>query len=938
MPDPRFAYIVGAVKIPYADRNVAHQVITPHDDRGYFNIIGADDTPSSDSALPVGANVTYRVELTETEAAQFAAASNCRYVELDQVEHDAAGAVSTPAASSMAFMGADFPRVDLFHGRDVLIGMLDGGTTTAVRSYLGVTMVARKVFSTDQPGSDEITSAHGCLVAGQLLPIGGKFLDAIVSENNGNRSSATSSAAARWCADQGAKIVNYSGGGSTPNSVWTDALQYLKDRGVEFFASAGNDGLNQLSYPAAYSTTYSNCHSSISFDEQTNTRSTFSNYDNTGSGCAPGTNVIGFTPDGVPTPTSGTSMSSPHMALLCAMGCTGSKYTPAQVGAALKANTRDTGQPAEEQGGGAYDLEAALTALGALAGLPTQTLRRNLNPNPSFEVNTTGYLVESVRTGITATAVARATSIATPFGTGYGSTNVTGDGTTSTTEPDVEIALPSVAVTGGQSYVFSVHSRHTVTGASLEWSVQWENSTGTTLGTAKGGRQPLLTTVWARYHFTAAAPPGATKAVLWLLGSGFTDATARSWRWDGFQYEQTASLKTYFDGSTSGGTWTGTAHNSTSTIGTDTGGGTTTPGGGTTPGTGGSDVGAVLIIKAPTGVNTITNNRLFTSVAAAGLTLSGGAYLRAGVGPQLMKLERADVGIAGDPNELDGTGLSITGVPGDIGGGGTPTPGGGTGGGGGTGSADNPGDLLKVGLDSGFSKFNIGIGFLSGDPLDRDGDGHVDFTLAEIGNGLVVPGHFEMTSDNAAVRLTVPASAGTTSTNTKNPRTEFRELQQSGNGSSSHPKAAWDPTKNDHKCFARGRVIHAPSQKPEIVMVQSHDAADDTSMLRYQGGKLQCRIGDTVLSIGSINWNLNTFYDYGIQVTAGQVKFWFGPVGAPTVVYSGSFGWSTAQYFKTGCYLQANESNVDADEYGAIDMSAVMCWHTGDPEPAVHLG
>ena len=51
-------------------------------------------------------------------------------------------------------------------------------------------------------------------------------------------------------------------------------------------AAAGNDNLNQIYYPAAYSTTYVNVHSSISFDEATGARSTFSNYATTGSGCA----------------------------------------------------------------------------------------------------------------------------------------------------------------------------------------------------------------------------------------------------------------------------------------------------------------------------------------------------------------------------------------------------------------------------------------------------------------------------------------------------------------------------------------------------------------------------------------------------------------------------------------------------------------------------
>lgn len=1194
MPDPRFAYVVGAVKIRYEDRDVAHSVITPDDDRGYFNVIGADDDLDSDSRLEIGENVTYRVELTEAEAAQFATASNCRYVELDTEDVIDVGPASSPAASSMRFMRADFARVDVYHGRDVLIGILDSGTTAAVRNFLGVTMVARKVFADDDPGSAEVNGHHGSLVAACALPAGGKFLDAVTVNRNGTNPISAAAAGARWCADNGVKVVNYSASGPSPSAAWQDGLQYLADRDVQFFGSAGNTGLNEIRYPSGYSATFPNVHSSIAFDENTGARSTFSTYTSTASGCAPGTKVLGLTTAGELVTWDGTSASTPHMARLCAMGATGGRFTAAQVGAALKANTRDTGQPDAEQGGGAYDLEAALTALGGFTNLPTQALRRNLNPNPSIETNTTGYAVARTRDGVTA-SLALSNTITTPFGAKYLAANVFGDGTDNT-ELDVEVKLPDATVTAGLPYTFSVHSRHSVELASMWLTLRWRNNAGAELGKVVGPTTTLFATVWTRYHLTATAPPNATRVEVWASGLGFIDATFRAWRLDGVHYEQTGTLKPYFDGSTAGGAWTGAAHNSTSTIGVDSGtgspqtqnlgvggiaapaagpnvvlvtadratkltittsnkvydgGGHTVTGGieiaadnvtvqnfrvnaqqqygiyssgtgntiqnndikGLTPtgdgdlnaitffgndtkirfntaidfvsgspggshtdfiqtwvstahpvnssniliqgnkatgpanparstsiasihqcvmaegfgrggNTGGSstdphdwliadnefggswnqeikldgidnvsvtrnrfvgssdtimsvsaastgfkyyndnvvtgsygsvgataipgpgpgaivgggtgtpsnDADAVLIIKAPTGTNTITGNRVFTTTTAAGLTLSGGAWRKTGFGPQLVMLERANVGIAGDPNETDGTGLSITGVPGDTG----TTPG--TGGGGGTGSADNPGDLLKVGLDVGFSKANIGIGFLKGDPLDRDGDGHVDFTLAEIGNGLEVPAHFEMTPDNQRVRLTVPASAGTTSSGTANPRTEFRELKQAGDGSSSHPKAAWDPTRNDHKCFTRDRVIRAPAQKPQLVMIQTHDAADDTSMLRYHGGKLQCRIGDTVLSIGDITWNLNSDYDKGIQVTAGKVRFWFGPVGSPVVVYEGNFGWTTPQYFKWGNYLQANETNVDPDEYSVTEMTSCMCWHTGDPEPAVHLG
>jgi hypothetical protein len=562
----RRAYVVGAVKIPHEQRDVAHAVLTPADDRGFFNVIGADDDPAAGHTQPVGANVTYRVELTDAEAERFRAASNCRYVELDGVDHEQIGAVSTPAASSMRFMRADFPRTDVYHGRDVLVGLLDGGTTAAVRSYLGATMVSRKIFSANQPGADEITSDHGCLVAPCLIPVGGRFLDGIVTEDNGSITRSNAAAGAVWCADQGAKVVNYSAGGTTPDSVWTDALDYLQPLGVHFFASMGNDGLNQAYYPAAYSTTYANVHSSIAWDETTNTRRSTSNYTATASGVAPGANVLGLTPTATPMVWSGTSASAPHMAQLCAMGMTGGRFTAAQVGAALKATTGNTGQPTAEQGGGRYDLQAALTSLGGFTNLPAAAFRRNLSPNPSVEVNLTGYGLAATRAGLTASG-ALSSTITTPFGITYLSIGVTGDGSTSATTADVEVGLGNVAVTAGQPYTFSTHSRIATAGPTLQWWLRWENAAGTSLGEVAGDKSPVLSTVWARYHLTATAPASATRAVMRVRGWGFTATSLVSWRLDGFHYEQTSGLKPYFDGSTGGAVWDGTVNNSTSRVG-----------------------------------------------------------------------------------------------------------------------------------------------------------------------------------------------------------------------------------------------------------------------------------------------------------------------------------------------------------------------------------
>lgn len=562
MTAERRPWNVGAYKLPHADRDVAHAVLTDTDPRGFFDIIGADDDPT----VPLGAPVTYRVELTDAEAERFRGASNCRYVELDGVDHD--DVTGLPSASTLAYMRAGFDGADRWHGRDTPVAILDGGISTAVADYMGWTVAARIVLGPDDPGADEVTSAHGCLVAPCGVPAGGIVLDAIVSSDAGARAHSATAAGMRWAADLGVKIVNNSAGGTNPSSTIEDAIVYLADRGVQFYSSAGNDGLNSLSYPAAYSTSYPNVHSSIAFDQVSDTLAAFSNHTADASGCAPGVDVLGMTPDATPVIWNGTSASSPHMALLCARMCTGGTFTAAQAAAALDANTRDTGAPAAEQGGGAYDMAAALTALGALPDSAQPAYRVNLCPNPSVENDSAGYAVAFRRSGIGATNPGRASGVPAASGGVYGFVNVTGDGSTLASTSDVDLALPLCGgVVAGEPHTFSVHARFSLTGAAVEWYVRWEDDAGTDLGVARGGREPLFTSQWTRYHLIATAPAGATRAVPQLWLSGMTDTAARSFRYDALCYEQAAGPGAYFDGDSADAAWDGAPGNSTSTLG-----------------------------------------------------------------------------------------------------------------------------------------------------------------------------------------------------------------------------------------------------------------------------------------------------------------------------------------------------------------------------------
>jgi hypothetical protein len=369
-------YNVGAWKIPYQQRNVAHNVLQDPIQVGYHSILGAD-SHDEDSQFPLGALVAYSLELTDNEAELFRDASNARYVELDTEEHPQL--VNIPTSETLGWMRATFVDLRRWHGRDVPVAVLDQGTTQTVRDYMNWTLVARTVIG-DDPSPNEIFAGneHGCLVAPNGVPYGGQLLDALVTSAAGTSTASRAAAGMTWAANLGCKIIVYSYAGTSPSSAYDDVFTYLAPLGVQVYVAAGNDALSSLGYPAAYSTTYSGVHSVVAFTEVTDKLASFSNHTVDASGAAPGDDVTSLTPAAVLRTWDGTSAAAPHAAQLCARGATGGTYTPAQVAAALDAHTRDTGNPASEQGHGAYDLRLALTALGAIptsvAGLSNVTV------------------------------------------------------------------------------------------------------------------------------------------------------------------------------------------------------------------------------------------------------------------------------------------------------------------------------------------------------------------------------------------------------------------------------------------------------------------------------------------------------------------------------------------------------------------------------------
>jgi len=162
--------------------------------------------------------------------------------------------------------------------------------------------------------TNNTTGVAGLNWAISLVPV--KVLDA--------SGSGTYSAVANgitWAADNGAKVINLSLGGSIPSKTLEGAVKYAWSKGAVLACAAGNSGTTQKLYPAAYT----NCIAVAATDEN-DQKASFSNYGKWVDVAAPGVHILSTMPDSPAYLTTqygysqgydslnGTSMATPHVA------------------------------------------------------------------------------------------------------------------------------------------------------------------------------------------------------------------------------------------------------------------------------------------------------------------------------------------------------------------------------------------------------------------------------------------------------------------------------------------------------------------------------------------------------------------------------------------------------------------------------------------------
>lgn len=143
------------------------------------------------------------------------------------------------------------------NGQPVKIAILDTGIWQDHPDLQGK-VVANVNFVKDAPGNASANDAfgHGTAVAGiaaadtdNVNGVAGtcpncQLMNVKVLNDNGTGNYSWWIDGIKWAADNGAKVINLSIGGTSPSQALTDAVKYARDKGAVVVAGAGNCGID----------------------------------------------------------------------------------------------------------------------------------------------------------------------------------------------------------------------------------------------------------------------------------------------------------------------------------------------------------------------------------------------------------------------------------------------------------------------------------------------------------------------------------------------------------------------------------------------------------------------------------------------------------------------------------------------------------------------
>jgi thermitase len=195
----------------------------------------------------------------------------------------------------------------------IKIAIVDTGISNTHADLSGKVEM-RANFTTD---ADSDIDGHGTHVAGIAGALGNnslgvvgvayqnKLLSVKVLDGAGNGYHSWIANGIIWAADNGAKVINLSLGGTGSSLTLQNAVNYAWNKGAVVVAAAGNNGANMPFYPAYYPNVVA-----VGATSQNDTKASFSNYGTWVDIAAPGVQILSTYQNGY-SYMSGTSMASP---------------------------------------------------------------------------------------------------------------------------------------------------------------------------------------------------------------------------------------------------------------------------------------------------------------------------------------------------------------------------------------------------------------------------------------------------------------------------------------------------------------------------------------------------------------------------------------------------------------------------------------------------
>lgn len=232
----------------------------------------------------------------------------------------------------------------------VVIAVVDSGVRASHPDLVGKVLPNGYDFVANDTNPDD-ENGHGTAVAGTVSPASNNqigvagvawntpILPVRVLDAAGSGSYSSIANGITYSADQGAKIINLSLGGTSSSRTLQDAVNYAWNKQCVLIAAAGNNGNNITFYPAACTNVVA-----VSATDSNDVRPTWSNFGSYVDVSAPGANIISLSGADQYASWNGTSFSCPVTSgVVALMASVNTRLSQVQLVDLLVRNTDDIG-------------------------------------------------------------------------------------------------------------------------------------------------------------------------------------------------------------------------------------------------------------------------------------------------------------------------------------------------------------------------------------------------------------------------------------------------------------------------------------------------------------------------------------------------------------------------------------------------------------------